>query len=252
MNLYSLRWLMVPFALVACGRSEDEDVGPYPVDPGVPRAGAADGGSTQTGPTDDASDPGSNPSDTDPGSSTTDPGTVSDAGSSNAEGARNDGGTNARDSSTTPSPDTSPDAGSGTDPGTRDAATPIAPLTEADKSAARTACITGINAFRTAEGVAKVTRNTEQESCVDTQAEKAIAADNFVVSFKSCTERSQVGCYAYVGDTAQKSVKTCLDGMGKDKNDSYKMVIRKEWKKGACGLSQATDGRVWIIIDMYD
>lgn len=147
----------------------------------------------------------------------------------------------------------SPDASSGgsdagSDAGSADGST-AAPL-----ESARVACVDRINEYRRQAGVAPVTRWTEAESCVDSEAASDGASSSAHGSFGRCGEFAQNECPGY--PSLNSVVTTCLQQMYAEgpgtpysAHGHYINMTNASYTRVACGFAQLSNGKWWAAQD---
>ncbi len=120
-----------------------------------------------------------------------------------------------------------------------------------DVEAARIACIAAINTIRAQSSVRSVVREAQSEACADEQAASDAAERKTGSSVGTCREAAQVACSRRTAGTGDPSAVTCLIDVGAARGLLFGMLTDRSRTKAACGLAPGTDGRIWVVVDLF-
>jgi hypothetical protein len=187
----------------------------------------------------------------DDGSVGSGPSTGQDAGAASPDAAQ--GNTDA----TVPGHDAAVPPDDATTPGV-DANPPPVPDSGDPLAAARALCLQIINQDRASLNPPSppLTEATDQESCVDQQAQKDFEANTAHSAFGQCSEWAQNECPGW-GGPPTKVMTDCLKAMWDEgpppsgQDNHWLNMSNSQYTKVACGFYQTPSGDWWATQDFY-
>lgn len=131
-----------------------------------------------------------------------------------------------------------------------------APASGSSYDAVRARCVQRTNQYRATRNVRPLARRSDQEACVDAQAQGDAAAASPHANFGRCREMAQNECPAWRGSPSQM-VDACLQAMFNEgpgqgmQHGHYNNMMNPAYTSLSCGLYVAPDGKTWLVQDFF-
>jgi hypothetical protein len=109
-------------------------------------------------------------------------------------------------------------------------------------------CVTTINDYRKAKGLAAYTRWTDNEACTASQAASDGASGKAHGAFGKCGESAQNECPGWPGPPETMIPKCLAMMMGEGPGGGhYDSIMSAKYTKVSCGFAAASGGAIWAV-----
>lgn len=127
---------------------------------------------------------------------------------------------------------------------------PPSPVSAGPFDNARDLCVSRINEYRQARGVAPLARDTASEPCADEESRIDGRSGRAHGSFGRCREMAQDACPNW-STPVEQGLTGCLDQMLAEGpgGGHYDNMMNAKYTRVSCGFANTRDGKVWMVQD---